>query len=60
MSENEKPDKVKAEREKGAAPPSYMSAIFGWMTPDAQKEHANEIVDFLQELEKEKKNEKNN
>ncbi|MFW5984973.1 MAG: hypothetical protein ACOCQ1_01720 [Halanaerobiaceae bacterium] len=45
-------DKRKPEREKGAAPPDYMPAIFGWMTIDDQVEHAREITDFMQDLNK--------
>jgi len=39
------------EREKGAAPPDYMPAIFGWTTPEEMEEQAREIVDFTSQLE---------
>ena len=38
------------EREKGAAPPDYMPAIFGWMSMNEQAEHAKEIADFSSNL----------
>lgn len=39
-----------AEREKGAPPPDYMPAIFGWMNMEDQAEVAKEIVDFTAQL----------
>ncbi|ACL69923.1 hypothetical protein [Halothermothrix orenii] len=48
---------IKPEREKGAPPPDYMPAIFGWMSFEDQEEHAREIVDFVKKLDK--KNGKN-
>ena len=56
--EQDQPEKIKAEREKGAAPPAYMPSIFGWLTVDAQQEQAKEIVDFIEELDKENKENK--
>ncbi len=51
-------EKKDPEREKGAAPPDYMPAIFGWMSMEDQREHAREIVDFTKDINK--NDEKNN
>lgn len=40
------------EREKGAAPPDYMPAIFGWISFEEQQEQARELVDFVKNLKK--------
>lgn len=47
--------KIDAEREKGAPPPDYMPAIFGWMSLEEQEEHAKEIVDFTKKINKKEK-----
>ncbi|MFW5786985.1 MAG: hypothetical protein ACOCV3_01835 [Halanaerobiales bacterium] len=46
MPENNKNMKLRKERpqrEKGAASPQYMPAIFGWMKPEYQREQAREL-----------------
>jgi hypothetical protein len=48
--------KVPPDREKGAPPPDYMPAIFGWMTSEEMEEHAKEIVDFTKRLKPRKDN----
>lgn len=51
-------DKIPADREKGAPPPDYMPAIFGWMSFEDMEEHAKEIAGFTKKLKsvKEKEN----
>ncbi|MFW6238351.1 MAG: hypothetical protein ACOC5A_03870 [Halanaerobiales bacterium] len=50
-----KQEQEKSEREKGAAAPDYMPAIFGWTTQEEQLESAREITDFTEKLDKFKK-----
>ncbi len=40
----------KIEREKGAIPPDFIPAIFGWISMEDQLENAREIVDFLDKI----------
>ena len=46
--------KRNSKREKGAAPPDYIPAIFGWMTMDDQVEHAREIAAFIEKTDEQK------
>jgi len=55
-----KEEKILPEREKGAAPPDYMPAIFGWTTQEDMEEQAREIVDFTSQLKRKDKNKKRN
>jgi hypothetical protein len=48
-------DRMSSDREKGAPPPDYMPAIFGWMTSEEMEEHAREIVDFVKKIKPQKK-----
>jgi len=50
---------MSSDREKGAPPPDYMPAIFGWMTSEEMEEHAREIVDFVKKIKPKKKNRTN-
>ncbi len=50
--------KIPSDREKGAPPPDYMPAIFGWMTFEEMEEHAKEIVDFTNKLKSNTDNKK--